>query len=404
MNRPASPSSLRLSWWAVLAAASLPVLFAPPASAAPPRAIAVEGEPFAGRPIAVDAAGNVRFDVEGQPRDLPLADLVVWGEPYEQLAGTQVLLTDGGLVVADVTGLADDALSLDSFALGGISLPVERVAGILYRVPRDSAERDLLTDRLTSPDGSADRLLLENGDELTGTLTALNDVEAALLRDGQTLTVELDRLTAIAFNPRLARRPVAGGLRVVVGLEDGSRVTARALTMDETQAALQVAGEATWTVPADAIVSLQPLGGRAVYLSDLKPSGYRHIPFLSVAWPYGEDRNVHGARLRRDGRLYLKGIGLHSTARLTYPLERPYRRFEAEICLDDSAGRGGSAVFRVFVDRQERYASPVVRGDSPPIAISVDVTGGQSLSLVVDFAERGDERDDADWLNARLME
>jgi hypothetical protein len=40
----------------------------------------------------------------------------------------------------------------------------------------------------------------------------------------------------------------------------------------------------------------------------------------------------------------------------------------------------------------------------PPTPISVDVRGGKRLSLIVDFAERGDELDHADWLNARLVQ
>lgn len=372
--------------------------------AEPPRAVPVEGPPFAGALTAIDASGTARFDVEGLVRDVPLADLVTWGEPWEPIGGTRLLLADGGLLVADVAAMADDALSLDSLLLGGLTLPVDRVAAIVYRSPGDPREADLLADKLVSPDATTDRLLLENGDELSGALTALDEVVAELLRDGTTVAVELDKVVAIAFNPRLVRRPPARGMRVVVGLEDGSRVVAQSLTLDEAQAALQVLGEATWTAPPDAILFLQPLGGRAAYVSDLAPSGYRHIPFLSVAWPYAADRNVLGGRLRRDGRLYLKGLGLHSTARLTYPLDRPYRRFEAEVCLDDSAERGGSVVFRVFVDREERFASPVVRGADPTLAVSVDVSGGRTLSLLVDFAERGDERDHADWLNARLVE
>ena len=65
---------------------------------------------------------------------------------------------------------------------------------------------------------------------------------------------------------------------------------------------------------------MQPLGGRAVYLSDLKPAEYRQTPFLDLPWPYRADRNVTGGMLRRGGRLYLKGLGVHSAARLVYAI------------------------------------------------------------------------------------
>ena len=144
---------------------------------------------------------------------------------------------------------------------------------------------------------------------------------------------------------------------------------------------------------------------RVAYLSDLQPASYVHVPFLSLAWPYRTDANVVGTQLRAGGRLYAKGIGMHSTSRLTYRLDaKPYKRFEAALAIDNHTDGRGSVVFRVFVDAQERYHSPVVRGQMNIIPISVDVLGGIQLSLIVDYAEGGDELDHADWLNARLVE
>ena len=65
--------------------------------------------------------------------------------------------------------------------------------------------------------------------------------------------------------------------------------------------------------------------------------------------------------------------------------------------------RHESVVVRVFADAEERYRSPIVRGGEAPLAISVDVSGAQRLSLVVDHADRGDQLDRADWLDARLI-
>ena len=92
---------------------------------------------------------------------------------------------------------------------------------------------------------------------------------------------------------------------------------------------------------AAAITALQTLGGQAVYLSDLEPVGYKHIPFLQLAWPYQADRNVSGDLLRAGGKLFLKGLGMHSASRLTYDLDRPASRLEAALAIDDSGRRPG---------------------------------------------------------------
>ena len=42
-------------------------------------------------------------------------------------------------------------------------------------------------------------------------------------------------------------------------------------------------------------------------------------------------------------------------------------------------------------------------GLGEPVPLSADLNGAKRISLLVDFADRGDERDHADWLNARLV-
>ncbi len=150
------------------------------------------------------------------------------------------------------------------------------------------------------------------------------------------------------------------------------------------------------------------MGGQAVYLSDLEPVGYKHIPFLQLAWPYQADHNVSGDLLRAGGKLFLKGLGMHSASRLTYDLDRPASRLEAALAIDDAAGGRGSVVFRVFVDTgdghwEPKYTSPIIRGGDPPLPITVDVAHAKRISLLVEFADRGDQLDYADWLDARLI-
>jgi hypothetical protein len=52
---------------------------------------------------------------------------------------------------------------------------------------------------------------------------------------------------------------------------------------------------------------------------------------------------------------------------------------------------------------KEAYKSGIVRGGEAPQTVSVDLAGAQGITLTVDYADRGDELDRADWLDARLM-
>jgi hypothetical protein len=107
--------------------------------------------------------------------------------------------------------------------------------------------------------------------------------------------------------------------------------------------------------------------------------------------------------------VWTKGLGIHSTSQVAYDLGGRYRRFQAELALDDQAGVRGSVTCRVvFQDAQGQwqraFESPVVRGSQEkPLPISVDVSGVKRMALIVDFADRGDVLDHANWLNARLI-
>ena len=59
-------------------------------------------------------------------------------------------------------------------------------------------------------------------------------------------------------------------------------------------------------------------------------------------------------------------------------------------------------VFRVAVNDQVRYTSPILRGGQTPLPISIDLSNAKKLDLFVDFADRADQLGRADWLDARL--
>ncbi len=389
-----------------------------------PLAVTIEGEPFHAELVAADN-WQLTF-AEGQSRRVvAAAELLRWGRPAEQGRAGGLVLADGGFVNAELIAADKDTLTADSTLFGTLKLPLESVAGAVVFSPSDQNERDRLMDRLARATGETDRLLLDNGDELAGVFEGMAGDACTMKTDAGPVKVKNDRVVAILFNPALRRVPTVekNAIRAWTGFSDGSRLLAQSLITDGERLKLVASGQpfiATWS----SLVFLQPMGGRAVYLSDLKRSEYRQTPFLpfsatadrpDLSWPLQTDRNAAGGFLRCGGQLYLKGLGVHSAARVVYSISplplgegqgvrAVASRFEAQVGIDDSTSGGGSVVFRVLVDGQERYASPVVRGGDAPLPVSVDVRGAKKLELLVDYADRADVLDRADWLDARLEE
>ena len=389
----------------VFSLVTLLTLAALPAHAQPPLAVPVDGQAFAAELVAADAKRQLTLSTGQGPRVLPAAELVRWGTCAECVRGPVVVLADGGLLVADVLGTEKERLKLDSDLFGLLELPLGQLAGVVFDPPAQRLRRDLLLDRLARATGESDQLLLSNGDELSGLIEAVERDRVRLGTNEGPVEIERSRMAAVVFNPLLRRGPVREGLWTWVGLADGSRLIATGLLIEGSSLQLTTAGGQTWKTTTKEIVCLQPLGGRVVYLSELKAADYHQEPFLNLRWPtYGIDRNVTGGLLRCGGRLYLKGLGVHSFTRLTYRLTEPYKRFEAELGIDDSTAGGGSVRFEVRVDGRQKYISQTtVRGGMPPVAIRVDLDGAKQLELIVDYADRADELDHADWLDARLV-
>ena len=382
----------------------LPLLLGPSfAVSAEEIAVPTAGSPFSGTPVSIELGGDIVFATPSGKQSLPAEELVRWGTPQEFLRGPVVVLADGGRLAAEITQLDQLQLVVESALFGAVTFPLERVAGIVFLLPADLHRQTLLFDRLVRTEGQTDRVLLENGDELTGLLTLLDAGRVRI--DTQAGPVETDRrnVTAVLFNPGLRRTPSLEGRYAWVGLNDGSLFPATAVELDGPRMDITAAAGELGQGFSDDLALLQPMGGRLVYLSSLTPEDYRCIPYLDVTWPYLRNRNVTGGPLRCGSRVYLTGIGMHTTSRLSYRLGGRYVRFQSEVGVDDSTDGRGNVRFRVFVDGREQYSSGPVRGGEMPKAVDLDVSRAEQLDLVVDFAERAQVLDRADWLDARLL-
>lgn len=386
-------------------------------------AVPLDGDSFPARIASVDDKWNVTLDVGESRRTLPVQDLVSWGAYTDSYQGTQILLANGSLLMAEVLQITDDRIVVYGDLWGQASLPLSQVRGVVFNPPVAPLARDRLHEKILTATGASDRLLLENGDVVSGSVKGLREASdtdpndgpaVSISTEGRDVEIPIDKAAAAVFNPALLEKPKDRGFRVLMGFRDGSLLVAEQIVRGRVFVEFKLPGRVELKADPETIWAeltlLRPFGQRVTYLSDLESIGYKHVPFLETPWGFQADRNVLGGRLRSGGCVYAKGLGMHTTSRLAYDLGGSYRRFQAEIALDDHAGLGGSVVFRVFLadsnakwNRVPAYESPVVRGSEKPIPISIDVSGVPRIALIVDFAERGDALDYANWLNARLI-
>ncbi|MFD5213852.1 alpha-N-acetylglucosaminidase TIM-barrel domain-containing protein [Microbacterium sp. NPDC058345] len=125
----------------------------------------------------------------------------------------------------------------------------------------------------------------------------------------------------------------------------------------------------------------------------------------------GEAAAGDGRPIRVAGVQYEKGLGVNSPTTMSFHLGGQCSRFTATVGIDDimnKVGANPNVVFRVLVDDVLRYESGAMTKGLSDEA-SVDVTGAETLTLVVDPNAAGSPAgqaewwDRADWAAAQLV-
>ena len=384
--------------------------------------------PFFAALTDVTDQGDFVFGEGEQTRRINKSDLVSWGRFADRGDGTQIVLADGSILVADVLSIEPDAISVIGRLWRETRLPRAAVRAIFFHLPADVEQRDRLIFRALEPGKPESRLLLANGDELSGSLPETVSREAGALQLTRVVwtvpepgvppvEVPLERVAAVLLPVELAQRSVGQADSMIVGLRDGSLLRVQSMRRAGEGLEFQTVGGVSLTsdVPAGVtegpwsdVVLLQPFPSHITYLSDMPKLGYKHLPYLDMEWPYRLDRSLSGGRLRHGDSVWVKGIAVHSSSRLAIETDGSYEEFQAEVGIDQRAGRQGSVVFRVYVQDAnggltKAFESGVVRGGDELVSVRVGLSGAPRIALIVEFADRGDQWDHALWLNARLV-
>lgn len=125
----------------------------------------------------------------------------------------------------------------------------------------------------------------------------------------------------------------------------------------------------------------------------------------TIGWgSLGHDRSVSGGPISLAGVEYPKGIGTHANSEIVYHLDPADVRFTATIGVDDFQRDSpySSVIFQVEADGKLLYESPVMRGNSEPQQLDLDVLGVDHLTLRVTDAADGNNSDHADWAGPTL--
>lgn len=99
--------------------------------------------------------------------------------------------------------------------------------------------------------------------------------------------------------------------------------------------------------------------------------------------------------------VFTRGLGAHAPQHTLFALEGRFLALDAVLGVQKQHG-SGSVVFRVLADDREVYRSGVVREDTPPIPLHLDLRDVQLLELFAEDAGDGINSDLANWADIRF--
>ncbi len=352
-----------------------------------------------------EGGGVVRLAIEGV-RPAPAT------EPGERYA--EVQLANGDTLRGELEGGRGESLELRLLGRSGVEIGIEDLRSILF--PARTGRLAAPVQRPMQRPVEGDRLYWRKGaslDELDGAVaefSAEGVMFVSVLGLKSFPWEEVAGLFVEAPDEAGEAAPEGGG-GVVVDLFDGSRLHGVLSGLDASGALVALAGGAQVRLPLGTIAEILIDDGSVAYLSSLEPSEVvEGSPFgddLGMVWPHRVDRSVSGGPLRARGRSYTRGLGVHAPSRIEWRLDGAWKQLRGQAALDEEVERlpaRGSVRFRVWVDGETRWESPVLRGGDAPLEFGpIDLEGAQRLALEVDMAEDLHLGDRADWLRPLLL-
>jgi hypothetical protein len=163
--------------------------------------------------------------------------------------------------------------------------------------------------------------------------------------------------------------------------------------------------------PLISVVRVDFSQGKIVYLSDLEPESVHWLPYLGAARPLAtrsewysprKDTNLNGSPLELSGKVYPKGLALHSRTELVYRLPAGFQRFKTLVGIDDAVRPRGHV--RLVIRADDRVLEELtVTGVDKAIPLDLDISGAGRLAILVDFGDDLDVADHLDLCEARIV-
>lgn len=361
--------------------------------------------------LAIEISNSSRSPKATEPVDIAATD----GASFQQIR-----LHDGSVIEGHSVVRAAQQLTIRSSWLGTVEIASGLVRAVRLQndAPQFSAQwnayllRETEKDLLVVPKSDGDGL-----DFLVGIVSAIGPEKISFLLDNEDIPVPTERVYGVVF-ASTPRKPIDRG--IVLESAGGQRIIAGSVTFDGSGFQVKTAWGQDVTVASADLRRIDFSTGRLKYLSELDPiaevfSGIDPegsvfaglIDDETARLMYGPRRDTtidpaHRIRLR--GRVFSKGLCIHSRTELRYALDRRYSTLETLVGVDDlvAFNQISQVALKITGDGDVLFEKVFVTNEEP-VPVKLDVHNVATLSILVDYADNNSSCDWLDLADARLI-
>ena len=150
------------------------------------------------------------------------------------------------------------------------------------------------------------------------------------------------------------------------------------------------------------IISIRTISENVVSLCEIEAADVKQDAYFDYIKPMQIDKNLFGGPLVLDGVRFDRGISMHSKTSASFNINGNFKRFIVQIGIDRTLTDLGQAEFKIIGDGKT-LSSAVRKGTDDSKIISINVTGINTVTLIVDYDKAGSSGDHAIWGDPRLI-
>tara|TARA_R110000868_G_scaffold411789_1_gene711065 strand:- start:22942 stop:24774 length:1833 start_codon:yes stop_codon:yes gene_type:complete len=248
---------------------------------------------------------------------------------------------------------------------------------------------------VTTQDGNIHRV--------SGEVVGINEQSLLFQYQGQQREVNLDRVVGLVLWKNRVQPESKLALQSLMTLIGNTQIPGVVELNQGATASITMPWGDSFSINKDYLESVKTVNARSVSLVEIQPDSVTQVPFFNQRYPYQVNKSLAGQPLKIGTQSFSKGLCVHARTVLVYQLGKEFEQFQTTPGLQAETGKLGNVAVKVMADGKTLFEKPEFTSATKLESLSLDVTGCETLTLVVDFGKDQDVGDRFVWGDPKLI-